>query len=227
MRTKMLDRLGKLRPGSCQTEDTGNPNCKLGEAVAEVLHEGMATGDDAGTARLLEPTHGIQPLFQVAVVALHSIVQVLRGPVLSVGNSRAERWRIAFGLVRRHSFRRYTRLVNSPLKERLRRSGVAPLRKVGVNDLAVLVNRPVDVGPRAGKPRVCLIDPPLDADGSSVSPRSFAEKWEEALNPAVDRTAVKDETSLGEPLHDISVAQSIAHVPADSQGDDIIGEGMM
>ena len=136
MRATLLKHLGKLWPGSCQTEHTWNPRGEIGEAVAEVLNEGMATGDDAGTARLLEPTHGRQPLFQMPVVALHPVVQVLRGTMLSVGNSRAESWWIAFGLVRRHSFRRYTRLVNSPLKERLRRSGVPTLRKVGVNDLA-------------------------------------------------------------------------------------------
>ncbi len=55
----------------------------------------------------------------------------------------------------------------------------------------------------------------------------FGETWEEWLHPAVDRTAVDDETTRGEPLHDIGVAQSIAHVPAYSQGNNIIGEGMI
>ena len=128
--TKALDRVGKLRPSSCKTEHTWNRHrevgCPLGKAVAQVLNEGLSVSNDTGTARLLEPTHGRQPLFQMPVVALHPVVQVLRGTMLSVGNSRAESWWIVFGLVRRHSFRRYTRLVNSPLEERLRRSRVPP-----------------------------------------------------------------------------------------------------
>ncbi len=85
VRAKPLDRLGKLWPGSCQTEHTWNPRGEIGEAVAEVLNEGMATGDDAGAARLLEPTHRIQSLLQMPVVALDAVVEILRCPMLNPG----------------------------------------------------------------------------------------------------------------------------------------------
>ena len=57
--------------------------------------------------------------------------------------------------------------------------------------------------------------------------RSFPEEREEALDPAVDGAPLNRETPLGKPFDNVGVAQAIAHVPAHSQGDDIIGEGMM
>ena len=147
--------------------------------------------------------------------------------MLSVGNSCPEGRGITSSLVRRNSFRRYTCLVNSPLKERLRCSGVPPLREEGVNNLPIFINGAVDIRPAPLQTDICLIDAPLGANSSSVSACGIAEKWKESLDPAVDRTAINDATTLGEPLHDVGVAQSIAHVPAYSQGDDIIGEGMI
>jgi hypothetical protein len=74
---------------------------------------------------------------------------------------------------------------------------------------------------------LCLIDPPFSANLASMSTGSFAEQWQEPLNPAVDRTPISGETTLGKPLHDIGVAQAIADVPPHRQSDDIIGEGMV
>src|SRR5688572_2430381 len=89
MPTKMLDHVGQLWPGSCQTEHTWNPHCELGEAVAQVLNESIPTCDDAATARLLEPTHRRQPLFEMPMVAFNAIVEVLRCPMLNAGENHA------------------------------------------------------------------------------------------------------------------------------------------
>ena len=56
---------------------------------------------------------------------------------------------------------------------------------------------------------------------------SVAKQREEALDPSIDGAAVDGQTTLGEPLNDISVAQAVANVPADREGDDIIRETMM
>jgi hypothetical protein len=60
-----------------------------------------------------------------------------------------------------------------------------------------------------------------------MSTGSFAEQREEALDPAIDGAAVHDEASLGKPLDDVGVAQSVANLPAHSQSDGIIGEALM
>ncbi len=53
------------------------------------------------------------------------------------------------------------------------------------------------------------------------------KQGQEALYPAVDSAAIDDEASLGEPLDDISITQPIPDVPADGQGNDVVGEIMI
>ena len=85
MRATLLKHLGKLWPGSCQTEHTWNPCREVGEAVSQVLDERVAPGKTVGGGRLLEPTHRIQPLLEMPMIAFQAGVEILRGPVLGVG----------------------------------------------------------------------------------------------------------------------------------------------
>ena len=54
-----------------------------------------------------------------------------------------------------------------------------------------------------------------------MSTGSFAKQREEALDPAIHGAAVNNEAWLGEPFHDIGIAQAVANVPADRQSDDV------
>ncbi len=56
---------------------------------------------------------------------------------------------------------------------------------------------------------------------------SSTEQREEALDPAIHGAAVHDEAALREPLDNVGIAQAVADVPAHSQGNDLIGEGMV
>jgi ribose 1,5-bisphosphokinase PhnN len=49
----------------------------VGEAIPEVLDEGMAARYNVSRNRLLEATHRIHTLLEVLVVALQTVVQVL------------------------------------------------------------------------------------------------------------------------------------------------------
>ena len=73
---QMLDRLGKLRPGSCQAELTPNPRRELGAAIPQVLNETMAAGEPTSRRGAFESAHRSKALFQVPVVTLDAIVQV-------------------------------------------------------------------------------------------------------------------------------------------------------
>ena len=44
----------------------------------------MPTGEDGGRSGLLEPAHGIETLLEVAMIAFHTVVALLRGAVLHV-----------------------------------------------------------------------------------------------------------------------------------------------
>ncbi len=60
-----------------------------------------------------------------------------------------------------------------------------------------------------------------------MSTGNFRKQREEPLNPTIDRPAVSDEASLGEPLDDVSIAQAIADVPAHGHRDHIIRESVV
>jgi hypothetical protein len=51
-----------------------------------------------------------------------------------------------------------------------------------------------------------LIDTPFCPDSSSVRPRSVPKQWQEALHPAVNRTAVNGKPSLSKPFGDVGIA---------------------
>jgi hypothetical protein len=84
--------------------------------------------------------------------------------MLNTGQDCAQGRRIALGLVRRHPHWCHSRLIDGASEEALCRCSIATRGEIRIDDLPILVNCAVDVGPRAGKPRVCFINSPLDAD---------------------------------------------------------------
>ncbi len=187
----------------------------------------MSTSNDVGGGCLLEATHRIQALFQMSMVALDAVVEVLRCPMPNVGQDGAESSRIALGLVGCDPLRPHACLIDGTREERLGSLSVPPLREVGVNDLPVFVDGTLDVGPRPVQTRVRFINAPPRADWPSVHTCSCAKHRQEALDPAIDGAAVNVEAPLGEPLDDVGIAQAVPDVPTHSQGDDIIGEDMV
>ena len=80
-----LDSQCQLWPSDSKAEIERNRNSQVGEAVAQIPDEGMPTNDDVGRRFLLEATHGIQPLFEMSMVAFNAVVEILRGPMLNSG----------------------------------------------------------------------------------------------------------------------------------------------
>ena len=191
----------------------------------------MPASNRVGRPWLLEPTHGIQALFEMPTVALYAIVQVLRCPMLNAGQHCAEGRRVTFGFVGRDPLRPHAYLIDRALEESLRCLGVAPLRKVGVNDLSILVNCAIDIRPAPLQTHIRLIDTPFCPDWSPMSTSSFATErgcpLGQTLDPAVHGAPVNHETTLGKPLDNVGLAQPIANIPAHSQGNHVIWEGMV
>ncbi len=44
--------------------------------MAQVLDQGMPAGDTVGGCGLLKATHGPQPLFEVAMIPLNTVIQI-------------------------------------------------------------------------------------------------------------------------------------------------------
>ena len=61
-------------------------------------------------------------------------------------------------------------------KESPRRSGVTPFAEVDVHDLAMLVDRPIAVGPSAVEAAVRFVDAPIPAYRLSVQAGSLCEE---------------------------------------------------
>ena len=153
-------------------------------AAAEVLHERVAAHDHAGGAIALEATHRSQPRLEPAVVGLDPIVRVLLGVVergrhelIDDGEERPgpighDLGRLAMGAERRR-------------EEPSRSSGVASCGDVDVDDLAVLVDRPVHVAPPSGDLHIGLIHEPAVTDRVAARSGRVNEQWCEALHPPV------------------------------------------
>jgi hypothetical protein len=92
--------------------------------------------------------------------------------------------------------------------------GIAALRDQDVDDLPVLIDRPVEVGPAPGDFHVGLIDEPAIAGRVPRRARGIDELEREGLHPAVDRDVIDLDAALGQQLLDIAVGQPVAQVPA-------------
>ncbi len=90
-------------------------------------------------------------------------------------------------------------------EESLRRSGVTPLAEVDVQDLAMLVDRPIAVGPSAIEAAIRFIYVPLPAYWHSARAGSLCKKRQEPLNPAVNRAPINHNATLGKPFSNIRV----------------------
>ncbi len=163
----------------------------------------------------------------MSVVALHAIVQILRSTMLNTGQNCVEGRRIALRLVRRDSLRPHTGLVERAFEESLGSLRVTALRDVRVDHVPILVNRAVDVRLRPVQTRVRFINAPLRTDGTAIRTSSLLKQWQEALDPAIDRAAINNETALREPFDNVGVTQAVANIPADRQSDHVIREAMM
>jgi hypothetical protein len=119
----------------------------------------------------------------MSMVTFDTVVEILRPPMLNAREDGAQGRRIALRLVRRDSLRPHARLVDRMLEEPLRCLGVAPLRKVCIDHLAILIDSAIDIRPAPLQTNIGLIDAPFCADWSAMGTRSFPEQRQEALDP--------------------------------------------
>ncbi len=141
-----------------QTHLTGDVSRKTRKAIAQVLDEGMVSGEEVGRARLLEATHWAEALLEVPVIPLDSIIQVARTPMIDVRQDPAERrWialRHAQGASGRHRDGAHVRLLDCSVKEGVCCRCISLRAEVRINHLSSVIDCPIDVGPFPVEPRV-------------------------------------------------------------------------
>lgn len=88
--------------------------------------------------------------------------------------------------------------------KKLDAAAVSRRRDQHVDDLAVLVDGPVDVAPRPVDLHVRLVHEPTNADGVAPSPSSFGDQRHEALHPPVQGDVIELDPTLGQQLLEVS-----------------------
>jgi hypothetical protein len=119
-------------------------------ASVDVLDEGVAGDDDPGVAVVLEAARRAQPRFQPAVVGLDVVVGIPVAAVPGGGEQLVEHDRVRRGPVGDDLDRPGSGRGDGTGEEPSGRGGVATWGDEYVDDLAVLVDRAVDIAPLPG-----------------------------------------------------------------------------
>jgi hypothetical protein len=83
----------------------------------------------------------------------------------------------------------------------------------------MLVDGPVEIGPRTGDLQVRLVGEPPVTRGMTARAGGLDELRGEPLYPPVDGDVVNGNAALGEQLFDVTVGQAVPQVPPDRERD--------
>jgi hypothetical protein len=170
-------------------------------------------GENPRGAVALQASYGAQPGLQPPVICLNRVVRILLHGVQGRGDQLIEHPRVDGRTVGRDLDRDRGR-PQRPGEEAPRRCQVTPGRQQDVDDLAVLIDRPVQIGPLTGDHHVGLIGEPPVARGVTAWLCRLDELRGEPLHLPVDGDVVNGDAALGHQLLDVPVGQAIAQVPA-------------
>jgi hypothetical protein len=89
--------------------------------------------------------------------------------------------------------------------------GKIPLRRgENVDDLSVLVDRPVQVHPASGDLEIGLVDEPAVPGDVPAGPGGVDQLGGEPLHPPVDRDVIHGDAAFGEEVLHVAVGQAVA-----------------
>jgi hypothetical protein len=118
-------------------------------AAAQILHEGVSGDYHLRGPIRLKAAHRFQPVLELTVIGFDRFVRVLLDVVPRGGNQLSEHAGVDRRGVGDHFVRDDLQRVQRSGEEPARRCGVSTGRDQHVDDLAVLVDRSVDVAPHA------------------------------------------------------------------------------
>jgi hypothetical protein len=154
-------------------------------AATEILDERVPSTDHASRAELRQTPHGSQPRLESSVIGLDRIISVLLNNVTRGRQQLIECPRVGGRPVGAHLSG--ARTVLKGAGEELAGGRQIPLLgHENIDDLAVLVDRPVQIDPATGNLDVGLIHKPTITCSVPAGSCRIDEQRGEPLHPAVD-----------------------------------------
>jgi hypothetical protein len=130
-------------------------------ASTYVLDKSVSGADHSGRTKLFEAAHRPQSSLEPTMICFDQVIAVLLGEMAGSGHQLVKHPRIGRCLVRRHRAR-MAAVIKSPGKEPTGGRQVPLLRHQDVDDLAVLVDRSVQVGLPPGNLHIRFVcTPPI------------------------------------------------------------------
>ena len=151
----------------------GDVGGDVGVTAAQVLHEGV-TGEKPRWAMPFQAVHRPEPGLQPPVICLDRVVRVLLGDVQRRGDHLVEDPRVGWCAVGRDLGRDRAR-AQRPGEEAPSGRQVTARRQQNIDDLAMLIDSPVEIGPFTGDLQVGLIDEPPVTRSVPAQPGSLDE----------------------------------------------------
>ncbi len=192
-------------------------------AAAPILHECMTGRHGSRRLQSLQSAHGTQSSLQLTVIGFDRVIGVLLDNMQRSRQLFLEDPRVGVSPVGRHLDPTDTD-GQRPSEEPPGCGQIAADAEHDVDDLAVLVDRPVQVGPAAGDPDVGLVDEPAVTGQPAARAGGFDELGGEPLDPPVDGYVVNADAAFGEQFLDVAVGQAVSQIPADRDRDHLTRE---
>ena len=192
-------------------------------AAADVLDERVTADHDCCSPIAFAATHRAQAGLEPAVVVLDAVIGVLLGVVARVGDQFLDHRDQRRGFVG-DDLHGPKMSPERGFEEAPSGRGVASRRDEDVDDLAVLVDRPIHVTPDTSDLDIGLVDEPAVPDHMATRSRSFDQTRRETLHPPKDADMVDLDTALREEFLGIAVGQPVAQIPAHRHQDHLARE---
>ncbi len=186
----------------------------------------MAPAEYMCAADGLEAPHRSNSPFQVLVIALQPVVEVFRGSMLCQRQNRSQRRWITLCLISRDAPGRTPAYAHRSLKNPLGRGSITPVAQVDINNLTMLINGSKEIARAAANLEVRFVHAPPVTNCGAVRPCCSDKPWGESAHPVIDGAWVHLDAALRQPLGDICITQPIAVLPAECEGNVIVGKAI-
>jgi hypothetical protein len=160
-------------------------------------------------------------VLELAVIGLDRIVRMVFDVMPRRRHQVLEHGRVDRGGIGDHLNRDHLQRRQGSLEEPAGRGGVPASGDQHVDDLPVLVNRPVHVPPDPVDLHIRLIHEPAVTRGVTSEPGRVGQQRNEPLHPPEHSHVVDLDTALDEQLFDVAVGQIEPQVPAHGHDDDL------
>ena len=196
------------------------------EEISELT---MLSTEAVGGVMALEASPTSDPAFDAAMVLLEPVVQVGAGAVPDgLAQHGSDRPGVGAVTVRRHLLRPEAHGRPRRAEEGLRRLHVAMLAQHGVDQVAVPIDRSIQVAPAAADLQIRLIDVPPGAAAAPPAMPALAQlvahDRQQLCLPVTNSLVADLDPAQGQDLAQVAQGQPVAEPAEHHEGDDVAGQ---